>query len=209
MTAGSRLTPREALEPISPRARAAGITVGASLLASGLFVVWAAWHALRCGLAGTAGQTICSRAMGLGGLLSLLGLALAAAGAGILWRTGRRLVDPEGPSGWIAGEGLTVALAGILIALLIPAHHCPAGYEMTQVFHACRALSTQQVPQLILHPPSWIAWRLAIAGAATVVGVVVARWRGLPWPVATIVTAGTVAAATLLLADRSVGLPAI
>jgi hypothetical protein len=80
---------------------------------------------------------------------------------------------------------------------------------MTQVFHACRALSTQQVPQLILHPPSWIAWRLAIAGAAIVVGVVVARWRGLPWPVATIVTAGTVAAATLLLADRSVGLPAI
>ena len=166
-------------------------------------------HALRCGLAGSAGQTICSRAMGLGGLISLLGLALAAAGAGILWRTGRRLMDAEGPSGWIAGEGLTVALAGILIALLIPAHHCPAGYEMTQVFHACRALSTQQVPQLILHPPTAIAWKLAVAGAAVVVGIVLARWRAVPWQVASIVTVGTVATATLLLADRSVGLPAI
>jgi len=209
MTVRSRLTPREALEPISPRARAAGITVGASLFASGLFVVWAAWHALRCGLGGAAGQTICGRAMGLGGLLSMLGLALVAAGGGILWRTGRRLVDPDGPSGWIAGEGITVALGGVLIALLIPTHHCSAGYEMTQVFHACRALSPQQVPQLILHPPSSIAWKLAVAAAAIVAGIVLARWRALPWQVASFVTVGTVATATLLLADRSVGLPAI
>jgi hypothetical protein len=209
MTVRSRLTPREALELISPRARAAGITVGASLLGSGLFVVWAAWHALRCGLGGAAGETICSRAMGLGGLLSLLGLALVAAGGGIFWRTGRRPVDPDGPSGLVAGEGITVALAGVLIALLIPTHHCPAGYEMTQVFHVCRALSPQQVPQLILHPPSWVVWKLAVIGAAVVVGIVLARWRALPWPVASILTVGTVATATLLLADRSVGLPAI
>jgi hypothetical protein len=209
MTVRGRLTPRDALELISPRGRVAGLTVGASLLGSGLFVVWAAWHALRCGLGGPAGQTICGRAMGLGGLLSMLGLALVAAGGGILWRTGRRLVDPDGPSGWVAGEGITVALAGVLIASLIPTHHCPAGYEMTQVFHVCRATSLQQLPQLIIHPPSWVAWKFAVAGAAIVVGIVLARWRAIPWAVASVLTVGTVATATLLLADRSVGLPAI
>jgi hypothetical protein len=205
MTARIRLTPRDALDPISHRGRAAGITVGACLLVSGLTLLWAAWHALRCGLAGAAGQTICGRAMGLGGLVSMLGLGLVAAGAGILWRTGRRLVEHEGPSGWIAGEGITIALAGVLIGLLIPAHHCPPGYEMTTVFHACR--STTHVPELILHPPSWIAWKLVAVAVAIVVGIVVARWRAVPWPVASILTTGAVATATLLLADRTVGLP--
>jgi hypothetical protein len=207
MNLSSRLTPRDALEQISPRARAAGITVGGCLLLSGLTLLWAAWHSLRCGLLGAVGQTICSRAMGLGGLISLLALGLVAAGAGIVWRTGRRPVDAEGPAGWIAGEGISVAFAGVLIALLIPTLHCPAGYEMTTVFHACR--STTQTPALILHPPTWMAWKLVVAGAAVVLGIVIARWRSLPWPVASIVTVGTMAAATLLLADRTVGLPTI
>jgi hypothetical protein len=139
----------------------------------------------------------------------MLGLGLVASGAGILWRTGRRLVEPEGPSGWIAGEGIAITLAGVLVGLLIPTHHCPPGYELTQVFHVCRGISPQQVPALIVHPPTWIAWKVAAIVAAIVVGIVVGRWRAIPWSVASTITAGTVATATLLLADRTVGLPRI
>jgi hypothetical protein len=209
MTAQSRLTPRDALETISPRGRRAGITVGAGLLVFGMTLVWAAWHALRCGLGGPAGEMVCGHAMGVGGLVSMLGLGLVAAGAGILWRTGRRLVDADGLSGWIVGEGITIVLSGVVITLLIPMYHCPAGYELTQVFHACRGISPEQVPALILHPPTWMVWKVAVVVGAIVVGIVVGRWRALPWPVASILTAGMLAAATLLLADRSVGLPSI
>jgi hypothetical protein len=209
MTAQSRLAPRETLEPISPRGRAAGITVGAGLLVAGIGLVWSAWHALRCGLGGPAGEMVCGHAMGIGGLVSMLGLGLVAAGTGILWRTGRRLVDGDGLSGWIAGEGVTIAISGLFIGLLIPTYHCPAGYELTKVFHACRGITPEQVPALILHPPTWMLWKIAVIVTATVIGVVVARWRALPWPVTSVLTAVTLATATLLLADRSVGLPAL
>src|SRR5262249_11828558 len=168
-------------------------------------VGWAGGHARRRGRAGPGGESICHRAMGNGGLVSMLGLGLIAAGAGVAWRTGRRLVAPGALSGWVAGQGIVIAACGLMVALLIPAHHCPPGYEMTVVFHACR--STTQVPELILHPPSWIGWKFAVAAAAIVVGVIVARWQRLPWPIASALTAGTVATATLLLADRTVGMP--
>jgi hypothetical protein len=207
MTGQSRLKPRDELEPLSVRGRAAGLTVGACVLVSGLVLVWASWHALRCGLGGVAGQTICNQVMGLGGMVSMLGLALAAAGAGVLWRTGRRLVAPDASSGWMVGEGTVIAIAGVVIGLLIPTYHCPSGYEMTSVFHACR--STTQVPELILHPPTWIAWKFGVAAAAIVLGVAVARWRRLPWPIASVLTVAVVGVATFSLAKTSVGLPTL
>jgi hypothetical protein len=134
----------------------------------------------------------------------LFAIGLSAAGAGILWRTARRLVIPDGPSGWTWGEGLAIVAGGFTIALTIPTYHCPAGYELTTVFHACR--SATQVPELIVHPPTWLAWKFGVAIVSVILGVVVARWRGIPWPVASALTAIVVASATWYLAERTVGL---
>ncbi len=137
----------------------------------------------------------------------MFGLVLLIAGAAILWHTGRRLIVADGPSGWTWGEGIAIAAGGLMIALLIPTYHCPAGYELTPVFHVCT--SATQVPEVIVHPPTWLAWKFGIAAAAIVVGIVVARWRALPWPIASVLTVAVAGAASWYLADKAVGLPTI
>ena len=204
MTAASRITPREELEPVSARGRAAGLTTGACALLAGFWLMFSSWTALTCPLGGARGRAICSHTTGIGGLMSLFAIGLSIAGAGILWRTGRRLVIPDGPSGWMWGEGVAIVAGGLTIALTIPTFHCPAGYELTTVFHACR--SAIRVPELIVHAPTWLAWKFGVAAASVVVGVVVARWRRLPWPVASAVTSIVVASAAWYLAERTVGL---
>ena len=62
------------------------------------------------------------------------------------------------------------------------------------------------MPELIVHAPTWLAWKFGVAAASVVVGVVVARWRRLPWPVASAVTSIVVASAAWYLAERTVGL---
>jgi hypothetical protein len=199
--------PREELEPLSVRGRAAGITTGASALLAGVWLMWSSWASLTCPLGGEIGRAVCSRATGTGGLMTMFSFALAVGGAAILWRTSRRLTEPDGPSGWTWGEGLAILVGGVTIALLIPTTHCPAGYELTPVFHVCQ--SRTMVPELIVHPPTWLAWKFGIAVAAVVLGVVVARWRRLPWPIASALTLAVVAAASWYLADKTVGLPSV
>jgi hypothetical protein len=207
MTADRLLAAREELEPVSVRGRAAGLTTGVCTLLSGITLIWAAWPALTCPLGGDLGRAICSRMSGTGGLIVMLGLAFTIAGVAIVWRIARRLIHPDGASGWTWGEGLAIIVAGITTALLIPTFHCPAGYELTPVFHWCR--SSTQLPELISHPPTWMWWKVGIAVGAVVGGVIVARWRRLPWPVASILTVAVVAPATWYLAQRTVGLPTI
>jgi hypothetical protein len=207
MTAQGRLTPRDELEPLSVRGRAAGITMGACLVLAGGWFMLASWASLTCPLGGEQGRAVCSHAVGVGGLLFMFGFALFVGGAAVLWRTGRRLVVPDGLSGWTWGEGIAIVAAGLTIALLIPTFHCPAGYELTPVFHVCR--SATHVPELIVNPPTWLAWKFGIVAGAIVAGVVVAWWSRLPWPVASVLTVAVVGAATWYLAETTVGLPSI
>jgi hypothetical protein len=207
MTAPGRLTPRDELEPLSVRGRAAGITTGACMLLAGVWFMWSSWASLTCPLGGELGRAVCSRAVGVGGLLFMFGLALFIGGAAILWRMGRRLLVSDGSSGWTWGEGTAIVAGGLTLALLIPTYHCPAGYALTPVFHVCQ--SRTQVPELIVHPPTWLAWKFGIAAASIVVGILVARWRPLPWPIASALTVAVVGVATWYLAETSVGLPSI
>jgi len=203
MTASSRITPREELEPLSVRGRAAGYTTGACALGAGIWLMWSSWTALTCPLGGVRGRALCSSTTGLGGLMFMFGAGLAIAGAAVLWRTTRRLVDPGGLSGWTWGEGVAIIAGGLTLALMIPMYHCPAGYDLTVVFHSCR--STTQIPEFIVHAPTRSGWKLGVAAAALALGLVVARWRRIPWPVASLVTAAVVGSATWYLAERTVG----
>jgi hypothetical protein len=205
MTAQRRLTRREELEPLSVRGRAAGITAGACLALAGLGLMPSAWAALTCPLGGEQGRTLCSRTVGIGGLTELFAIGLLLGGCAILWRTARRPIDPDGLSGWTWGEGIAIVASGLTIALLIPTFHCPPGYELTPVFHACH--STTMTPELILHPPTWLGWKFGVTAGAVALGLIVGRWRRLPWPVASVLTVAWVGAATWYLADTTGGLP--
>jgi len=204
MTAEGRLARREDLEPLSVRGRAAGITTGSCAVLAGLVLMWAAWDALTCPLSGEEGTAICNRSAGLGGLIEMFALGLFVSGCAILWRTGRRLVTEDGLSGWTWGEGIAIAASGLTIGLLIPTFHCPAGYQLTAVFHVCRGAT--MTPEIIVHPPTWLGWKVGAVAAGIVVGIVVARWRRLPWPVASVVTIAAVGGATWYLADKAIGL---
>jgi hypothetical protein len=205
MTVADRLARREDLEPLSIRGRAAGLTTGGCASLAGLFLMWSAWRPLTCPLGGEEGRAVCSRAVGIGGLMEMFSLGVFLGGCAILWRTGRRLIAPDGLSGWTWGEGLAIVVSGLTVALLIPTFHCPTGYELTPVFHVCA--SRTMTPAILNHPPTWLAWKFGIAAAGVVVGIVVGKWRRLPWPVASVLTVASVGAATWFLADRVVGLP--
>jgi len=95
----------------------------------------------------------------------MLGALLVVVGSGVLWRTSRRLLEPEGSSGWTWGEGFSVAVAGLAVAITIPTYHCPAGYVLTPVFHACASPTS-----IIIDPPTRIGWKLAVAALGLVLG---------------------------------------
>ncbi len=199
-----RLARREDLEPISARGKAAGLTTGICWSVVGVALVWSSWYELTCPLGGPRGTSICSLTVGVGGLTVMLGVLVGVAGAGILWRTSRRLLGPDGASGWTWGEGVSVAIAGLTVAMTIPTYHCPAGYVLTPVFHAC-ASSTA----IITDPPTWIGWKLAAAATGLVLGLVLARWRRIPWPLGSLVTVASVGGATWYLIQSTVGFPSL
>jgi hypothetical protein len=134
----------------------------------------------------------------------MLGALLVVVGSGVLWRTSRRLLEPEGSSGWTWGEGFSVAVAGLAVAITIPTYHCPAGYVLTPVFHACASPTS-----IIIDPPTRIGWKLAVAAVGLVLGLVLARWRRIPWPLGSALTVATVAGATWYSIQMSVGLPSV
>jgi hypothetical protein len=170
----------------------------------GIALVWSAWYELTCPLGGPRGTSICAHTVGVGGLTVMLGALLVVVGSGVLWRTSRRLLDPDGSSGWTWGEGLSVAVAGFTVAIMIPTYHCPAGYVLTPVFHACASPTS-----IIVDPPTWIGWKLAAAAAGIALGLVIARWRRIPWPLGSVVTVASVAGATWYLIQMSVGFPSV
>jgi hypothetical protein len=195
---------REDLEPISLRGRAAGTTTGLCCSAVGIALVWSAWYELTCPLGGPRGTSICAHTVGIGGLAVMLGVLLFVVGSGVVWRTSRRLLDADGSSGWTWGEGLSVAVAGFIVAITIPTYHCPAGYVLTPVFHVCASSAA-----VITDPPTWTGWKLTAAVAGLVLGVVVARWRRIPWPLGSLVTVASVGGAAWYLIQMTVGLPSV
>jgi hypothetical protein len=100
-------------------------------------------------------------------MLSFLSVAAIGWGVGILLRTRRRAVDPEGTSRYAWALGVMLALGSIFIASRIPAYTCARG-EFDDVLVLC------QHPPTVSEATSLLMWKRAIVLVGLVLGVVVA-----------------------------------
>jgi hypothetical protein len=100
-------------------------------------------------------------------MLSFLSVAAIGWGVGILLRTRRRAVDPEGTSRYAWALGVMLALGSIFIASRIPAYTCARG-EFDDVLVLC------QHPPTVSEATSLLMWKRAIVLVGLALGVVVA-----------------------------------
>ena len=118
---------------ISSRGRWAGVTTGGCLVVAGLAFVVFSYDELTCRVA----EGGCDVFVGVGGLISLLGLAVAALGAIILRKVLIRPESATGGSGWTAGWGILFALGGVVAVTRLSTLTCPDGFELDQLFELC------------------------------------------------------------------------
>ena len=120
---GPMVTPRtrQPREEISVGGRAAGITVGLCLVVSGAAFLLASWDELTCTPAGVT----CDDVAGIGGIVSLVALAVTVAGLAIVATTARRPTSDSGSSAWTFGLAVIFSVGTTLISLRIPGYSCP------------------------------------------------------------------------------------
>ncbi len=177
---------------ISLRGRWAGVTTGGCLVATGLAYVVFSYDELTC----TVAEGGCDVFVGVGGLISLLGLAVAALGAIILRKVLIRPESATGGSGWNAGWGILFALGGAVAVTRLPTHTCPKGFELDTLFELC-IRGGERLPA-----SSHLLEKSILAIVAVALGVVLARARWIPSGVATVLTVvAWIGGMGLLLAD--------
>lgn len=183
-------------------AKAGHLTVGACLIGSGLLLVWSSWDEFTCRAGETTSSGPCGVGIDVAGAVFLFGLFLLVSGAIVLARGLRRPIDPEGSGGWRAGQGIAVMVCSAAFALMIPRYECPEGTSLSAVFRFC--VSTERVFRA---PSPGLGWKFAALAVGVAVGLVIILWRSMPWPLATVLVVGAFAAATVLMAGRTTGLP--
>ena len=184
------------------QAKAGHLTTGGCLLLGGLAALAASWDEVSC----VAGEFTSSGPCGIGIVVAsqVLFVALIAvvAGAIVLTRGLRRPVDPEGGTAWRMGPGFLVIACGVLMALMLPRHACPAGFTLSPVFRFCVS-AERSYPA----PSPGAPYKVGALGLGLAVGLLLLFWRRAPWwlppVVAVVVFVGTVA----FTLQRSVGLP--
>lgn len=193
------------LEPVSPRGRAAQITVGACVGLAGAFTVWSAWAELTCPYGGPGGREWCRTTVGVGGIFVMAGIVAAVLGAIVLWGGIWRPLDPEGSDGWRWGEAALIVAAGLVFGLqVIDPVVCPEGYRLATGFDLCIAEGDAAVR---VEATSQLARQLAAVAGGLILGIVVATWRRLPWVVGAAITVGATALGTSWFIRDTVGAP--
>jgi len=187
-------------EPL--RAKAAHLTLAGCFIGSGLFLMWCSWDHINC----VAGESTATGPCGVGihGSAAVFGVSviLLLAGAIALYRGLRRPVDPQGSGGWRIGQAFAVMGCMAIVALLIPRQSCPEGTHLSPVFRFCVS-ATRSFDA----PSTGLAWRWAAFGLGIVLGVVLLRWRSMPWQLATALVVVVFAVTSVYTATRSTGLP--
>jgi hypothetical protein len=188
--------------PETLRGKAAHLTVGASMALSGSLLLWSAWDEFSC----TAGESTSTGPCGIGiqasGAVFLIAMAMTIAGAIVVWRGLRRPIDPDGAGGWRVGQAFAVMACGVVVALMIPRLSCPAGMHLSAVFRFCVS-ADRSFPA----PSTGLAWKWAALGAGLALGLLLLRWRRMPWPVATAVVLVVFLGTAGYVAWRTTGLP--
>ncbi len=100
-------------------------------------------------------------------ILSLMSVAAAGWGIGVLLRTRVRPVDVDGSSRYVWALGVLLALGAVFIASRIPAYTCARG-EFDDVLVLC------QHPPTVSEASSWLLPKKAIIVVGLLLGVLVA-----------------------------------
>ena len=184
------------------RAKAAHLTVGACFLLGGVVFMWSAWDELTC----VAGEATSNGPCGIGvfasGFIFPTGVCLTVVGVIVLVRALRRPVDADASDAWRTGEALVVIASGIAIGLMIPRYACPEGTHLSPVFRFCTS-----VDRVFPAPSPGLPWKFLAAAVGLLIGILMIRWRSMPWWLGSAVVLAAFMAAVLLTASRSTGIP--
>jgi hypothetical protein len=178
------------------------VTVGACFVLGAFTLAWSAWDEFTC----VAGESTSSGPCGIGlpaaGGVLLAALCLGICGCIVLFRALRRPIDATASDGWRFGQAFVVMGSAVVIAIMIPRYACPAGMRLSPLFRFCLSADAA------FHAPSpGLPWKFAAAGAGIVVGIVMMRWRSMPWWLASPIVVAAFMAAVLWTAARTTGLP--
>lgn len=184
------------------RAKAAHLTVGGCFVLGAVVFVWSAWDELTCVAGEITSNGPCGIGVGAAGFIFPAGVGFAVVGVIVLMRAMRRPVDADASDAWRTGEALVVIASGIMIGLMIPRFSCPAGMHLSAVFRFCTS-AERAFPA----PSPGLPWKFVAAGVGFVVGIVMIRWRSMPWWLASAVVAAAFLGAVLLTASRTTGIP--
>jgi hypothetical protein len=192
------------LPPETLRAKAAHLTAAGCFLAIGALFLVSSWDEVNCVAGEITSSGPCGIALIFGASLITVGIGLLIVGCIMLVRGLRRPVDPEGGDGWRSGQAFVVMACGALLGLLIPRYECPPGMNLSPVFHFCVS------PNLMYPAPSpGLPWKFAVVGIGIALGIVMLRWRSMPWwlgsAILVVVSIGT----ALVTVSRATGIPGL
>jgi hypothetical protein len=167
--------------------------------------LWSAWDEVSC----VAGEMTSSGPCGVGltaaGTLVVVGIGLLLIGSIVLIRGVRRPIgDRDSGDGWRTGQAIVVMASGAILALMFPRYACPADTTLSPVFHFC-VNPTHNTPA----PSPGLPWKFAAFGVGIAIGVLLIRWRSLPWWLASIVVVAACLGTALFTLWRTTGIPVI
>jgi hypothetical protein len=190
------------LPPETLRAKAAHLTVAGCFLASGALFLVSSWDEVNCVAGEITSSGPCGVAIIFGASLITVGIGLLIVGGIMLVRGLRRPVDPQGGDGWHSGQAIVVMACGALLALLIPRFECPPGMNLSPVFHFCVS------PNLMYPAPSpGLPWKFASVGIGIALGIVMLRWRSMPWWLGSAIVVVASIGTALFTVSRATGIP--
>jgi len=193
------------LPPETLRAKAAHLTVGGCMVAiAGLFL-WSAWDEVNCVAGEMTSSGPCGIGLTSGGTLAVVGIGLLLIGGIVLFRGLRRPIgDRDAGDGWRIGQAVVVMVSGAVLALMIPRYACPADTTLSPVFHYC-VNPTHNSPA----PSPGLPWKFAAVGVGIAIGVLLIRWRSMPWWLASIVVVAASLGSASYVLWRTTGIPVI
>jgi hypothetical protein len=172
------------------------------LAAGGLASVLASWDELSCVAGEYSSSGPCGIGITIAGAVFPFGAIALVVGILVFVRGVRRPVSADGGDGWRIGQGLLVVGCGIVMGLMIPRYACPPGTALTPIFRFCTS-----VDRSFRAPSPGLPWKFAAGAVGTILGVILIRWRSLPWPVTSAVVVVVFAATVSYTLQRTIGMP--
>jgi hypothetical protein len=147
----------------------------------------------------TAGEETVTGLCGIGmltaGIVFMIALVVLPIAVVILVRGLLRRIDANGSAVWERGQAFYVMACGLVIGSLIPQHACPEGMTLSPVFRFCTSVSRS-----FAAPSPGLKWKISAGVVGIVLGVLILKWRRMPWWVASLIAvSGTAGIAWLTL----------